>query len=111
VRDPLASDARGTRKALHLFGPNRPVGVELGRGFIDYKPILIAKKAGLVHAFAEQEAPYTRFMERGPEAREWMGRQPVSEGAALSAMATLTELLPQHNGQTPSAVSAKGMLI
>ena len=42
-----------------LFGPNRPTGVELGHGFIDYKPILAAaKKAGIAHAFAEQEAPY-----------------------------------------------------
>lgn len=47
--------------STNLFGPNRPEGVELGRGFIDYTPILAAaKKAGVVHAFAEQEAPYTR---------------------------------------------------
>jgi sugar phosphate isomerase/epimerase len=47
--------------SANLFGPNRPTGVELGRGFIDYRPIIVAaKKAGLLHAFAEQEAPYTR---------------------------------------------------
>jgi sugar phosphate isomerase/epimerase len=47
--------------STNLFGPNRPEGVELGRGFIDYRPILVAaKKAGLLDAFAEQEAPYTR---------------------------------------------------
>jgi sugar phosphate isomerase/epimerase len=45
--------------STNLFGPNRPTGVELGHGFIDYRPILAAaKKAGIVHAFAEQEAPY-----------------------------------------------------
>jgi sugar phosphate isomerase/epimerase len=44
-----------------LVGPERPKGVELGRGFIDYKPIFAAcKAAGIEHAFAEQEAPYTR---------------------------------------------------
>ena len=44
-----------------LVGPDRPKGVELGRGFIDYKPIFAASKAaGIEHAFAEQEAPYTR---------------------------------------------------
>ena len=44
-----------------MIGPDRPKGVELGRGFIDYKPIFAAARAaGIVHAFAEQEAPYTR---------------------------------------------------
>jgi sugar phosphate isomerase/epimerase len=44
-----------------LIGPGRPQGVELGHGFIDYKPIFTAaKKAGIQHAFAEQEAPYVR---------------------------------------------------
>jgi sugar phosphate isomerase/epimerase len=39
-------------------GP-RPDGVELGDGFIQYKPIFTeAKKAGIVHVFAEQEKPY-----------------------------------------------------
>jgi sugar phosphate isomerase/epimerase len=42
-------------------GANRPVGVELGHGFIDYKPIFAAgRAAGIEHAFAEQEAPYVR---------------------------------------------------
>ena len=37
----------------------RPTGSELGEGFIDYKPIFAAaKKAGVVHVFAEQEFPY-----------------------------------------------------
>ncbi len=44
-----------------MIGPDRPNGVELGRGFIDYKPIFAAAPAaGIVHVFAEQEAPYTR---------------------------------------------------
>ena len=39
----------------------RQQGMELGQGFIDYKPILrAAKKAGVLYAFAEQEAPYRR---------------------------------------------------
>ena len=39
-------------------GP-RPQGTELGRGFIDYKPIFAAgKAAGILHVFAEQESPY-----------------------------------------------------
>ena len=47
--------------STNLFGPNHPEGIELGRGFIDYKPIVAAgKKAGVLHAFAEQEAPYSQ---------------------------------------------------
>jgi sugar phosphate isomerase/epimerase len=39
-------------------GP-RPTGTELGTGFIDYKRIFAAaKKAGIVHIFAEQESPF-----------------------------------------------------
>jgi sugar phosphate isomerase/epimerase len=39
----------------------RPTGVELGRGFIDYAPIFAeGRVAGIEHAFAEQEAPYLR---------------------------------------------------
>ena len=39
-------------------GP-RPTGTELGTGFIDYKAIFAAaKKAGIVHMFAEQESPF-----------------------------------------------------
>ena len=44
-----------------MVGPGRPNGVELGRGFIDYRPIFAASQAaGIEHIFAEQEAPYTR---------------------------------------------------
>jgi sugar phosphate isomerase/epimerase len=44
-----------------LMGGDRPEGVELGHGFIDYKPIYAAaKKAGVEHTFAEQEGPYLR---------------------------------------------------
>jgi len=44
-------------------GPGREIGVmrgtELGRGVVDYKPILgAAERAGLQHFFAEQEAPF-----------------------------------------------------
>ena len=49
------------RPTTDMIGPDRPSGVELGRGFIDYKPIFAAARgAGIVHVFAEQEAPYTR---------------------------------------------------
>ncbi len=49
------------RPTTDMVGPDRPKGVELGRGFIDYKPIFAAAPAaGIVHVFAEQEAPYTR---------------------------------------------------
>jgi sugar phosphate isomerase/epimerase len=42
-----------------LFGPDRPQGTDLGQGFIDYKPIFAAgKKAGIEHAFSEQENPF-----------------------------------------------------
>ncbi len=61
VRMVHVKDFKARMLSTNLFGPNRPEGVELGRGFINYKPILAAaKKAGIVHAFAEQEAPYTR---------------------------------------------------
>ena len=54
-------DFKARMLSTSLFGPNRPVGVELGHGFIDYRPILVAaRKAGVLHAFAEQEAPYSR---------------------------------------------------
>ena len=43
-----------------LMGPGRPIGSDLGKGFIDYKPIFAAgKAAGIEHVFAEQEAPFT----------------------------------------------------
>lgn len=42
-----------------LRGPDRPSGVELGQGFVQYRRIFDAgKKAGIEHAFAEQEAPF-----------------------------------------------------
>jgi sugar phosphate isomerase/epimerase len=38
------------------------LGTELGRGFIDYEPILAAsKEAGVKHYFTEQEGPFTRM--------------------------------------------------
>ena len=38
---------------------DRPKGVDLGQGFIDYKAIFVAgKKAGIQHAFSEQEDPF-----------------------------------------------------
>lgn len=44
---------------IDLTGPNRPLGTDLGQGFIDYKPIFAAgKKAGIEHAFSEQENPF-----------------------------------------------------
>jgi sugar phosphate isomerase/epimerase len=43
-----------------LSGAGRPEGVELGQGFVQYKRIFEAgKKAGIEHAFAEQEEPYS----------------------------------------------------
>jgi sugar phosphate isomerase/epimerase len=42
--------------------PGPRLGAELGRGTIDYAPILAAaRKSGLEHAFAEQEGPYVRM--------------------------------------------------
>ena len=42
-----------------LSGPTRPQGTDLGQGFIDYKPIFAeGRKAGIEHAFSEQEAPF-----------------------------------------------------
>jgi sugar phosphate isomerase/epimerase len=42
-----------------LGGQDRPKGTDLGGGFIDYKPIFLAgKKAGIEHAFSEQENPF-----------------------------------------------------
>lgn len=50
-----------SKPSIDMVGPDRPAGVELGHGFIDYKPIFAASKAaGIEHAFAEQEAPYVR---------------------------------------------------
>lgn len=45
--------------SISLGGPDRPKGTDLGGGFIDYKPIFAAgKKAGIEHAFSEQEDPF-----------------------------------------------------
>jgi sugar phosphate isomerase/epimerase len=42
--------------------PGPRLGAELGRGTIDYAPILAGARAnGLEHAFAEQEGPYSRM--------------------------------------------------
>lgn len=58
IKDYLAPEASGTAKA----GPPAMVGAELGRGTIDYRPIFVAaKKAGVQHFFAEQEAPFSRM--------------------------------------------------
>jgi len=38
---------------------DRPKGTDLGKGFIDYRPIFVAgKKTGIEHAFSEQEDPF-----------------------------------------------------
>jgi sugar phosphate isomerase/epimerase len=42
-----------------LFGSPRPQGVDLGRGFVDYKRIFAAaRQTGLRHVFVEQEEPF-----------------------------------------------------
>jgi sugar phosphate isomerase/epimerase len=47
------------KPSISLGGPDRPKGTDLGQGFIDYKPIFAAgKKAGIEHAFSEQEDPF-----------------------------------------------------
>lgn len=41
--------------------PNEYPGAELGRGTVDYKPIMAAaERAGLKHCFVEQEGPFSR---------------------------------------------------
>jgi sugar phosphate isomerase/epimerase len=48
-----------SKPSTSLGGPDRPKGTDLGQGFIDYKPIFAAgKKAGIEHAFSEQEDPF-----------------------------------------------------
>jgi sugar phosphate isomerase/epimerase len=48
-----------SKPSISLSGPDRPKGTNLGEGFIDYKPIFAAgKKAGIEHAFSEQEDPF-----------------------------------------------------
>jgi sugar phosphate isomerase/epimerase len=45
--------------SISLSGPTRPKGTDLGQGFIDYKRIFAAgKRAGIEHAFSEQEEPF-----------------------------------------------------
>jgi sugar phosphate isomerase/epimerase len=42
-----------------LFGPGRPSGTELGRGYIDYKPIFAAAEvSGVEYYLSEQEPPF-----------------------------------------------------
>jgi hypothetical protein len=42
-----------------LFGPTRPEGTDLRKGFIDYKKIFATgRSAGIQHAFSEQEDPF-----------------------------------------------------
>jgi sugar phosphate isomerase/epimerase len=44
---------------ISLSAPERPLGTDLGQGFIDYKGIFAAgRKAGIEHAFSEQEDPF-----------------------------------------------------
>lgn len=44
---------------VYTGGPNRPVGTELGRGRVDYRPIFReAARAGIVYYFVEQEPPF-----------------------------------------------------
>ncbi len=48
----------GTKVTTAMGGPNAPHPTELGRGHIDYKPILAAaKRAGVEHLFVEQDPP------------------------------------------------------
>ncbi|MFC3650248.1 sugar phosphate isomerase/epimerase family protein [Dyella humi] len=47
---------------LPTHASNEHPGTELGRGTLDYQPILAAaNQAGLKHCFVEQEGPYTRM--------------------------------------------------
>jgi len=48
-----------TKPVTALFSQDRPIPTELGRGSIDYKPIVEAGlKAGVKHIFVEQEPPF-----------------------------------------------------
>ena len=50
-----------TSPSISLDAPERPLGTELGQGFVKYESIFAAaRKAGIQHAFAEQEGPYER---------------------------------------------------
>lgn len=45
-------------KTMTPFGPDRPMGTELGKGYIDYRPIFAAaRQAGIEYYFSEQEPP------------------------------------------------------
>ncbi len=49
------------KPTTELMGSGRPLGADLGKGYIDYKPIFAAARgAGIEHVFAEQEAPFTQ---------------------------------------------------
>jgi sugar phosphate isomerase/epimerase len=48
-----------TKPVTEIFSADRPAPSELGRGSIDYKPIVEAGiKAGVKHLFVEQEGPF-----------------------------------------------------
>ena len=48
------------KPSTDLMGPDKPVGSDLGKGFVDYKRIFaVGGAAGIEHIFAEQEAPFT----------------------------------------------------
>jgi sugar phosphate isomerase/epimerase len=48
-----------TTPVTEIFSADRPAATELGRGSIDYKPILeTGLKAGVKHIFVEQEGPF-----------------------------------------------------
>jgi sugar phosphate isomerase/epimerase len=50
---------RGSKVSTSLAKDLRPQGTELGRGYIDYKPILAAAaKIHIDHYFVEQEPPF-----------------------------------------------------
>lgn len=47
-----------TKVTTEMGGPNMPHPTELGRGHIDYKPVLAAaRRAGVKHFFVEQDPP------------------------------------------------------
>ncbi len=49
----------GSKVSTSLAAGERPQGTELGRGHIDYKPILqAAAKTGVEHIYVEQEPPF-----------------------------------------------------
>lgn len=52
------------KPTTELEGPDRPVGTELGKGSIDYKPIFAAAgPAGVEYYFSEQEPPIAGMTE------------------------------------------------